>query len=290
MIEIVHHADPGPRPNMEDACAAAVLEVVAPIRHQFAIAALCDGVGGANAGEIASASASRLLVSALGTQLLLALGNAASALPPDVVLALLQHSLNRANDLVLAKSKEQPEWAGMATTALVTIIIDGLLYVGWVGDSRGHLLRNGKILRLTRDHSRVEELMADGQIAPAEAAHHPDAHTITQYLGKEEGFRPETQVLRLRPKDTIALNSDGLTDVLDDDQLALYLTEWDQEGCLFDAWAERLVHKALSAYTQDNTSVVLIRYQPDGPGDSVATATAHYSRPLSRILSPLTRS
>jgi PPM family protein phosphatase len=293
MIEIAHHADPAARGSMEDATTATLLEILAPVRRCFAIAALCDGVGGEDAGEVASAMTACVLVTTVSAGLQsLTFSNPEAPFVPDGVLALLAESLDQANDMVLEKSREDPRCAGMATTAVCAIMADGLLYLGWAGDTRAYLLRQGALCRLTRDHSLIEEMLAAGQITRAQAADHPAAHTITQYLGKADDFKADVQIVRLSPGDVVLVCSDGLTDVLCDQDIEKYLVDYGNDDCPFGEWAERLVSQALGAHTRDNTSVVLMRYQPDTASEeglNAFSATMRYSHPLSRILSLLPR-
>ena len=285
MIHIAHHADPGPRPNMEDNLAAAVLEVMAPLHKLFSVAVLADGVGGANAGEIASYTAVNSLVqSVIHAVTTAAIGSRSIALAPDWILSTLQTAMAKANAEVLREAQAQSEKNGMATTAVCAVICDGLLFVAWAGDSRCYVLHQGRLRRLTKDHSLVEELMASGRLTPAETRHHPGAHTITQYLGKADGFRAETQIYRLSPGDLVLLCSDGCHDVLTDNQIQEYLANWKSSEDTLSVLASTLVQSALDAGTHDNTSVLLCQYQPSTIEAALSAPTCKYPAFLPRVL------
>jgi serine/threonine protein phosphatase PrpC len=285
MIQIAHHADPGPRPNMEDSVAAAVLEVMAPLHKLFSVAAVCDGVGGANAGEIASYTAvSNLVQSVIHAVSTAAVRSPVFPVAPDMILSVLQNGMAKANSEVLREAQVQPERAGMAATAVCAVICDGLLFVVWAGDSRCYVLHRGQLRRLTRDHSQVEELMAAGHLTAVEARHHPGAHTITQYVGKADGFHPETQILRLSPGDLVLLCSDGCHDVLTDDQIQEYLANWNGSEDTLSNLAATLVQSALDAGTHDNTSVLLCQYRPSATEAALSAPTSPYPAFLPRVL------
>jgi protein phosphatase len=257
---------------------------MAPLHKLFSVAVVCDGVGGANAGEFASHTAANSLVQSVISAVSAETGSRSATLSPDLILSALQNGMAKANEEVLRESQAHPERAGMATTAVCAVVCDGLLFVIWVGDSRCYILHQNRLRRLTRDHSLVEELIAAGRLTPAEARHHPGAHTITQYVGKADGFHPETQIYRLSPGDLVFLCSDGCHDVLADDQIQEYLANWKSSEDTLSVLASTLVQSALDAGTHDNTSVLLCQYQPSAAEAALSAPTSQYPAFLPRVL------
>ncbi len=163
---------------------------------------VCDGMGGHEAGEVASAVATARLVEQL-------CGGAPT-----------REALIRANEAVLVESQDR-RTPTMGTTAVCARLQEGSLEVGWVGDSRFYLFRNGTIVARSVDHSRVQKLIELGLITPEQARNHPDSHVLLQALGggmgAQEAFDPsELVVKKLERGDTLLLCSDGLYDLVED--------------------------------------------------------------------------
>ncbi len=202
---------------------------------------VADGVGGAPAGEIASATAAYLLAQARLSGI-------------DPMLA-LDTALRRAVDVLTATEAEDAEVGGMATT-LTAIAVEGeraaLLHAG---DSRAYLLRDGGLVRLTRDHTWVQQLIDDGLLEPAAALAHPWRHVVTRSvhagpLADEE--RAELLELALAPGDRLMLCTDGVTDRLDDERIAALLVVPRAADS-----ARALLDEALLAGAQDNLTCVV---------------------------------
>src|SRR3954452_24664396 len=202
VAEEFHKTDPGrQRRGNEDAVySRAPLFVVA------------DGMGGAQAGEVASAAA----VETLGRGL------------PDgggPVQELLAARVEEANEKIHSLSRTDANRAGMGTTLTAIYVGEDEAAIAHVGDSRAYLFRDGELRRLTDDHSLVEELMRQGKLTPEEASDHPQKSIITRALGPEPVVEVDRQTVPLRGGDVFLLCSDGLTSMIDEDEVARLLAQ-----------------------------------------------------------------
>ncbi len=201
--------------------------------------AVADGMGGAQAGEVAA----EMTVEAIA-----AIGDA-----PTV--AALRDSLLDANRRIRAVAEDDPARAGMGTTVTAALLDDGGTTLMHVGDSRAYLLRDGKLRQITDDHSIVAEMVRQGQISADEAARHPSRNIITRALGAEPEVQIDEVRLDLLPGDVVLLCTDGLSSLVDDAQI-----EETAAGALtlVDA-ATALIDAALDRGGTDNVTVVLAR-------------------------------
>lgn len=212
--------------------------------------AVADGMGGAQAGEVAS----HLAVECLGQ----GLGDGAST---EERLARVAHAANaRIHEL----SRRDRERAGMGTTLTAVRVDDDDLAVAHVGDSRLYRVRHGELERLTRDHTLVQALIDQGKLDEASAAVHPQRSVITRALGPEPAVEVDTQSVRLRDGDMFLLCSDGLTGMVDEETLGRIVSG--SEG-LREA-GERLIDAANAAGGRDNITVVLFRVEGEGDADA----------------------
>ena len=212
--------------------------------------AVADGVGGAQAGEIAS----RLAATALEERPTRALGE-------ETLVTLIQ----TANDRIYRRSLEDPAAAGMGTvmTALLVDEGSGDIAIGHVGDSRAYRFRDGVFEQLTPDHSLVGDLVRSGQLSPEEAENHPHRSVITRAVGTEPTVDVETLTVAAAPGDLYLICSDGLTDIVRDEQIADLIRKADHDP---DAASEALVAAANRAGGIDNITVVVFEIVE---GDSV---------------------
>jgi protein phosphatase len=226
--------------------------VVAP--PLFAVA---DGMGGAQAGEVAS----KLAVATLED----AGADAGSAGGEERVLALIRE----ANRRVYERSNTDPAVSGMGTTITVALVEGTHVTFGHVGDSRAYLLRDGVMEQLTEDHSLVNELMKSGKLSPEEAETHPQRSVITRALGTDPDVDVDTFVVEAREGDLFLICSDGLTSMVgDEDILELLGRHHDDLGRA----AKSLVAAANSAGGEDNITVVAFTITADG-SDTAEPAT-----------------
>ncbi|HHT48410.1 MAG TPA: Stp1/IreP family PP2C-type Ser/Thr phosphatase [Firmicutes bacterium] len=170
---------------------------------------LADGMGGHQAGEVASA---------LVVERVLAL----EAAGPDFKTALIA-TLNEANEALLAYASAHQECLGMGTTVVVAKVEGDRLYVAHIGDSRAYLWRRGTCTQLTTDHSLVTELVRSGGITPEEAKNHPQRNILTRALGAPGPIEPEYQEFPVVAEDRLLLCSDGLTVMLSDEEIGAVL-------------------------------------------------------------------
>jgi protein phosphatase len=215
---------------------------------------VADGMGGAQAGEVAS----RLAVEAFQPGI-------TDTAHPERELADLARS---ANDRIHSLSHSNAEQAGMGTTLTALYVGEQEVSIAHVGDSRAYCLREGKLLRLTDDHTLVDELMRQGRLTPEEAVEHPQRSVITRALGPEGAVDVDTRSFQARAGDVYLLCSDGLTTMVSEEDIAAALISHPR---LHDA-GEALIRAANDAGGRDNVTVVLLRLKergvqtPDGSG------------------------
>jgi len=220
--------------------------------HVFIVA---DGMGGAQAGEKASALAvgaiEQILLNAL--HWLLSLDGSEEA----AVLRDFKVALRSVDACVCAAAASNPSLAGMGTTLTMAYSLGSDLFVAHVGDSRCYLYRGGALHQLTKDHTLVGELVEKGLIQPEDAGAHPFRHVITNVVGgPKAGLHAEVHRLSLESGDTLLLCTDGLTGMVTDDRITTVL----QASSTPKAAAEQLVLLANEQGGKDNVTVVVARY------------------------------
>ena len=216
-----------------------------------ALVVLADGMGGYNAGEVASGMATSFIRSELGRWLTEA---SYTATDTDVRRA-MDICVDNANRAIFNSANSNPRYAGMGTTLVVGVFREQRLLVGHVGDSRGYRLRAQRLTQITHDHSLLQEQIDSGLITPEQAAFSANKNLVTRAVGVEDTVLLETHLHDVLPGDTYLLCSDGLSDMLDDESIAQLLigaeTLPEAAGALIDA--------ANDAGGKDNISVVLAR-------------------------------
>jgi len=207
--------------------------------------AVADGMGGAQAGEVAS----RLAAAALDEPQASADGNGEQR-----IVELVQE----ANRRVFQRSLEDAATQGMGTTMTVALVDDaaGTVSFGHVGDSRAYRVRDGELVQLTEDHSLVGELVRSGRLSPQEAGTHPQRSVITRAVGTEPDVDVDTFTVEGRPGDVFLLCSDGLTDMVEEDAIRAAVNA---SGGDLDRAARALVDAANAGGGEDNITVVLFR-------------------------------
>ena len=203
--------------------------------------AVADGMGGAQAGEIASRLAARALQGESA---------GAGALDGEQRVASL---IQEANRRVYQRANEDAAVSGMGTTMTVALVEDGRVAIGHVGDSRAYLIRDGRLEQLTQDHSLVAELVRSGKISPEEAETHPQRSVITRALGTDPDVDVDTFAVEAQPGDLFLLCSDGLTSMVDEDVI---LAAVDEHRDDLSAAARALVAAANRGGGEDNITVV----------------------------------
>ncbi len=205
---------------------------------------VADGMGGAQAGEVASKTA----VESFDRELPKA--------PPE---RLLRETIEAANRTIHEHARNDPDLAGMGTTITATIVDPEAeeVAIGHVGDSRAYRLRGGRLERLTRDHSLVEEMRRKGQLTDAQAEDHPQRSIITRALGPEPEVEVDLQTVPAQAGDVFLICSDGLTTMLPDEQIAQLLSR----ATSMQSAVRALVDEANRAGGRDNITVVAFRLE-----------------------------
>ncbi len=227
------------RENNQDALEYGTIGTTA----QYAV--VCDGMGGANGGNIAS----KIAVEVIGSRIR---DGFSEGMAVGSVERLLESAMATANSGVYERALQQPELAGMGTTVVAVITCGNTAYVSHVGDSRLYLWRNKQLIPVTRDHSVVQELVESGQITAEDARSHPRKNYITRALGVIAEESGEYDELKLLPGDRLLLCTDGLTNEVTVADIGGILN-WDMETAV-----EKLVRAALDGGGSDNITVVLI--------------------------------
>jgi PPM family protein phosphatase len=209
---------------------------------------VADGMGGAQAGEVASRIAVESFYDGLGDP----------AVPEERLAA----NALAANARIHELSQSNAEHAGMGTTLTAVYVGAEEVAIAHVGDSRAYCLRDGELLRLTDDHSLVDELIREGRLTPEEAEEHPQRSIITRALGPEEMVEIDTRSFRARAGDVYLLCSDGLTSMVPEARMAEILRAHPR---LHDA-GEALIAEANRAGGRDNITVILLRVEEVGAG------------------------
>jgi PPM family protein phosphatase len=241
--------------------------------------AIADGMGGAQAGEVASGLAAAVLEEATGDER-----------GEERVSSLIQE----ANRRVFQRSSEDAATSGMGTTMTVALVdnSDGTIAFGHVGDSRAYRIRGGELEQLTDDHSLVGELVRSGRLSPEEAETHPQRSVITRALGTEPDVDVDTFTTEAEPEDIYLLCSDGLTDMISTREI-LSVVEGSRD---LDDAARSLIDAANAGGGEDNITVVLFQIDgaaTNGDGGETARVPAVVTEPASEhdededTLSPL---
>ena len=198
--------------------------------------AVCDGMGGARGGRLASTMAVDALQQA---------GR-----------ALLESAVEQANRSVYEKARGTPSLSGMGTTVVCALVRGGLAQYVHVGDSRIYLFRNNKLLQLTKDHSMVQEMVEQGALTEEEAQNHPRKNLITRALGVGRDVEADFGEKEVSPRDILLLCSDGLSNCVSVPQIEETLARTP-----FYEAADALVQKALEGGGLDNITVLLMQVE-----------------------------
>jgi protein phosphatase len=203
---------------------------------------VADGMGGAQAGEVASGIAVKVFSHGLPDS-------------GDSVEARLAARVREANTEIHELSRRDAERAGMGTTLTAAYVGEDDVTIAHVGDSRAYRWRDGTLERLTDDHSLVEELMRQGRLTAQEAGEHPQRSIITRALGPEPAVEVDTRTVPSRPGDVFLLCSDGLTSMISEETVAAVL----RDARSLDQAGRALVDAANDAGGRDNITVLLFR-------------------------------
>ncbi len=226
--------------------------------ESLGLAVLADGMGGYQAGDVAS----RMAVKTITEQLYAFLKKC----PPfklhanhryHFVTLLLEQAVLKANQVIYKMAKQKTHYQGMGTTIIVALFHNNFMSVAHVGDSRLYRIRGKEFRQLTKDHSILQELIDCGFYTPEQARHYPRKHLITQALGVGQAINVEIQENRVHAQDTYLLCSDGLSDMLDDGDMYNILNHNSPEQA-----AQLLIEAANKKGGKDNISLILVRPSP----------------------------
>ncbi|MCB1691455.1 MAG: Stp1/IreP family PP2C-type Ser/Thr phosphatase [Pseudomonadales bacterium] len=232
------------------------------------VAVLADGMGGMNAGEVASSMSVHLMVDELvgyreGTSELVGeLSDDTVDMPTD--LRIVKHVIEKANSAVFHVSQTQPQCRGMGTTVVVSLFYDNKIFVGHIGDSRMYRFRDNRLEQITKDHSFVQELIDRGVYTKEEARESTKKNVVTRALGVAPTVEVEVHEHKARPGDIYLMCSDGLTDLVADKDIE---TTFRELGKNLSETAGHLVNLANASGGKDNISVVLARVNKPYPAN-----------------------
>jgi protein phosphatase len=252
-LEIASCTDPGMvRSHNEDSIAS---------DREKGLVVLADGMGGYNAGEVASGMATTVIITEL-QQLLEKRG------PSEIdgqdgqalVQRLLREQIAKANTSIYQASQSQPQYAGMGTTLVVALFYDNKMTVAHIGDSRLYRLRAEDFIQVTKDHSLLQEQIDSGMITPEQAKLSQNKNLVTRALGIDPMVEPEIHEYETQPGDTYLLCSDGLCDMVSDEDIGMALQTL---GANLKLCAQQLIQMANDNGGRDNISVILVRVVRD---------------------------
>lgn len=214
-------------------------EAVGGLPNLFIVA---DGMGGHKAGDFASKCCVESMVDTIKDDTLRS------------PVSILEHAIQKANNIVLAESQNHIEYEGMGTTVVVATIVDHILHVGNIGDSRLYVIRD-RIEQITEDHSLVESMVRTGEIMPEDARFHPNKNIITRALGTNTEVKADFFEVELDEEDTVLLCSDGLSNMVDDLEIQRVV----KESSDVETASEALVELANQNGGADNIAIVMIQ-------------------------------
>jgi len=271
---VAAHSDLGKmRERNEDSYCVLLPPQISPELEGLIVVA--DGMGGHQAGEIASAQVTDTLEQIFSSPVYRQWVDY-SPEREDYYVAVVKEVLERINDRLYAMATSQPQLAGMGTTVTMALLAGGCAYLGHVGDSRAYLLRNGKLEQLTQDHSWVAEQVRDGVLNLQEAAADKRKNVLTRALGTDLVVRVDRSVHPLQAGDSLVLCTDGLTNLVSDAEIqATVQTDHNLERA-----CEALVNLANQRGGGDNITVLVARVASDKEKPQATRQNAAITQPL----------
>lgn len=214
---------------------------------------LADGMGGHNAGEIASKLAVKKVIDLIGS---LDENTFDEHTDKTYLQQIINDTIKKTNETIIATSSKNIEYKGMGTTIVLALVQEpDTIHIANVGDSRAYLFRMKKLEMLTQDHTVTASMLRDGTITASEAKHHPFQHYLSQSIGTSKNVKPFSSFFHLLPDDTILLCTDGLWNALSDDDITKIL----QKQPVPKKACRALINAALDHNSQDNISCILIK-------------------------------
>jgi len=221
------------------------------------LAMVADGMGGHQAGEVASGTAIDVIRQELQ--------HVSSRMRPEEARNDLEAAILKANRAIYERAQADPQLSGMGTTIVVALITGDWGWIAHIGDSRAYAWQSSRLQPITADHSLVNELVKSGQLRADEANRHPQRNILVRALGTDETVEVEFNAYQPQAEDLLLLCSDGLTSMLSDEQISQVLQS---EGTIQEK-ADRLLEQALRQGGEDNISLILfsppVRSSQDRP-------------------------
>lgn len=211
-----------------------------------AFAVVCDGMGGMSGGNVASERAASIISDYI-------VKSYSPKMSATAIETMLRAAVETANSEIYDMAQSDPEYAGMGTTVVATLVCDQLAHIVHVGDSRAYLVGTSEIERLTIDHSVVQTMVDKGEISESEAKIHPKKNIITRAVGAEKSVLCDYDMVIKPDSSVLLLCTDGLTNFVEEEKIFSVVTNESPESC-----ADRLTEYANEAGGGDNITVVLI--------------------------------
>ena len=256
ILEIASSTDPGMvRSHNEDSVAADAAN---------GLVVLADGMGGYNAGEVASGMATTVIITEMQQIMQKAQPyEVDQKTNQQIGSRMVREQVLKANTSIYQAAQSQPQYAGMGTTLVVCLFYDNKVLVAHLGDSRLYLLRENALRQVTRDHSLLQEQIDSGLLTLEQAKNAQHKNLVTKALGIDPSVEPEIHEYPTRPGDIYLLCSDGLCDMVEDDDIGMTLQTL---GANLKLAAQQLVQMANDNGGRDNVSVILVRVLREYPG------------------------
>ncbi|WP_141505938.1 Stp1/IreP family PP2C-type Ser/Thr phosphatase [Paenibacillus luteus] len=223
---------------------------VSQLNNGITLAIVADGMGGHQAGDVASQKA----VDAFRSMLEQSAAKADLSIQEGKML--IRQAITQANEAVFELASRNEKYHNMGTTIVAALVKKDNAIIGHVGDSRAYKITEGVIKQITFDHTLVNELVKSGQLSEEEAAHHPRRNVLTRAVGTDSQVEIEVQAVEWSPQDVLLLCSDGLSNMVSDQQILQTVMT---EKLELDAKADHLIQLALHAGGDDNITVVLLQ-------------------------------
>ena len=248
-LQIVTQTDPGRVRSHNEDCVET--------RPEVGVVVLADGMGGYNAGEVASGMATSLIATGL-TEAWSEKNLSKLSREESIALSqqLILEQVAKANSAIFEASQKDPQCAGMGTTLVACLFYDDFLTVAHIGDSRLYRMRNDALEQVTRDHSLLQEQIDSGLISKEDARMSHNKNLVTKALGIDPAVEPEVHVYETQPEDVFLLCSDGLNDMIEDEEIQMTLIALRSN---LDLTAQQLIQAANDNGGRDNVSVILVK-------------------------------
>lgn len=216
------------------------------LSEKAAFAVVCDGMGGANGGNIASSIAVRMVADRL-------VDDYRDAMDENAIHALFAQAIDEANEAVFGVSMENMDLRGMGTTVVAAIVTEQQATVAYVGDSRAYVVTRESIEQITTDHTVVQEMVGQGKITSEQAKTHPKKHFLTRAVGVERETRCDVVVVPFTEPATLLLCTDGLTNMVETETIQSLVRTFP-----FEEIPNKLINTANLAGGSDNITIVAV--------------------------------